>query len=174
MRAAALPPLLCATLLALLLLLTSPQGAAALEGRDAAFPGYKEEAAPECTDQLGAAICEVRLQGRLGAAGRRRAEQAEAALMSFCSHQAPSLVDRPLPPYHRTMQQTRCAAEVRAPSARCCAAGLLWLSGRSRVPAGGSWPRCTEATACTSRCLSRHTTRAEYVKSACQKSCGAC
>ena len=66
MRAAALPRLLYAAVLAMLLLLAAPGGVRAQDRRDAAFPGYKEEAAPECADQLGAAICEVRRQQGAG------------------------------------------------------------------------------------------------------------
>lgn len=66
------PPLqhaLLALLLALLLLgLGGSSGVAAARehgDRDGAFPGYKEEAAAPCEDQLGSAICEDYQRNRM-------------------------------------------------------------------------------------------------------------
>ncbi len=105
-------------LLVAMLLLGASSGVAG--NRADAFPGYKEEEAPACADQMGAAICE------------------DYKVTQGCSRGA-----------------LRVARLGREPSSRWGADALL--GGRLHKPHLRPFPLL-----------------AEYVKKACQKTCGAC
>lgn len=120
-------------LLATLLLLLGAASSVAGDRGDA-FPGYKEEEAPACTDQLGAAICE------------------DYAVSQGCSRGALWAV---LGLLFNSNQVGEQLPGCRPPAAWLC-----------------MWP-------CSWCCAASHSmhpprTAAEYVKKACQKTCGAC